>query len=128
MAISRGLVDLPDSALDKYGCVVALLDFHSLGQGGIEAPHFRFGGTGHIDGIGGGLLDDPHSHHGDAVAPEECAVLFGAALDTSDIPQANQVAVVAAGQDQAAEVLCRSKGPLDPHRKAALLRLDASGR
>ncbi len=123
---AQGLVDLVDGALDEHRAVVALLDRHPGGKERIETGGLRLGGSGHRHGVGGGLLDDPDADHGHGIAPEEGAVLFGSPLDPRDVAKAQQIAVVAARQDEAREILGRVEGAVDPDAELAVDGFDFS--
>ena len=125
---AEGLVDLLDRPLDEHRGVVALLDLHALGKGGVEAGHLRLGGVRHRDRVGGGLLDDPQSHHGHPVAAKEGAVLLGAALHPRHVPQANQIAALSPRDHQAGELLRGRERALHAHAELPGGRFHAARR
>ncbi len=101
---------------------------HALGQAGVDALHLRLGRRGHLERVGGGLLDDADADHGHAVAAEEQAVLRRAPLHPRHVAEAHQVAVVAARQHQAGEIVRVAEHAFGAHGELAIFGVDTAGR
>ena len=125
---TQGLVDLMHGAAHEDRGVVALVEFHALRQGEVEARRLRLGPLRHRQGVGRGLLDDADAHHGLAVAAEGEAVLVRAQFHPRHVPQAHQVTAIPPGQGQTGEVLGGIEGALGAHAELALMGLDTPRR
>jgi len=90
------------------------LELHAFRERGGDQGHFPFGRSGYVEQVGRRLPHHAHAYLGNAVAAEEVAVLFGAALYPGHIPEAHQVAVGAGRDHQGAEVHRIPERALDP--------------
>ena len=123
IAIRQGVIDFANRGLDEYGFVVAVLDHHAFGQIPVEPFGQRDHRVGHIDGVGGRLLDHADAHHGNAVTAEESSVLDKPQFDPGNIAQAHQVAVIALADNEIVEVIGALEIPVHAGAEHALVGL-----
>lgn len=123
----EGEIDFADRAFDEHGGVVALADFHALGQCGSESEGFGFDGAGDIDGVRGGLFDDAEADHRNGISAENGAGFVRLAIDACDFAEADQVAVLAAFERELAEVLGGFERPVGADGEGALAGFDGAG-
>ena len=124
----QGGIDLFHGAFDEYRTVEAGQNLHAFGQRPVQLCHQRRGDPRHLQGVGRGLALQADAYHGNRVATEQVAVLFGAALDTGHITQANQIVVRSTGYHQTGEILGCLERTGDPGGELSTARFDRAGR
>ena len=73
---------------------------HALGQGRLQALHFKLTGTCYLQGVGSGLFDNANTDHGYTVAAKEQPVFLCGAFNAGDITQAGQVIILSLADNQ----------------------------
>ena len=88
----------------------------------------RLGRSGHLKGVGFGLLDDAQTDHGYRIATEHGARFHRAFFDPGDLAQTHAITVVAMTDDQFVKILGAAVAAFDARGKHALIRFQLTGR